>query len=161
MYSLIIIQKTIPFATESRMLLYPANQHVNESLAKIMSLSYMCVMLSHSLGSGANPGGHLYRMCVPALDLTGKGEKNSCCYGMGQGELFCPSLWAIIKVLKSLPMWSLRVVTYSGCSWKHAPMACILALLLEPPRAIRTSYRSVMTGAIIECLPSALRLFPT
>lgn len=63
MYSLIIIQKTIPFATESRMLLYPANQHVNESLAKIMSLSYMCVMLSHSLGSGANPGAFIPYVC--------------------------------------------------------------------------------------------------
>lgn len=84
-----------------------------------------------------------------------KKKKKSCCYGMGRCQLFCPSLWAIIKVFKSLHMWSLHVVTYSGCSWKHASMACILALLLEPP-AIRSSYRGcndVMTDVIIESPP--------
>lgn len=71
---------------------------------------------------------------------------------MIQCELFCPSLWAKSW---SLHMWSRHVVTYSGCSWKHALAACILALLLE---AIRSSSRSRndvthVTDAIIECPP--------
>lgn len=90
-------------------------------------------------------------MFVLASNVRRRGEKKkSCCYGMIQCELFCPSLWAKSW---SLHMWSLHVVTYSGCSWKHALAACILALLLEAIRSSSRSRNDVMTDAIIECPP--------
>lgn len=75
-------------------------------------------------------------MSVSTLDLR---RKSSCCYAMGRRVLFCPSFGAIITDLKGPHMWSLHVVTYSSCSWKHASMACVLALLLEPSQWVHTA----------------------
>lgn len=65
------------------------------------------------------------------------------------------SLWAKSW---SLHMWSLHVVTYSGCSWMHALAACILALRLEAIRSSSRSRNDVMTDAIIECPPPSQHL---